>query len=326
MKIMRKICWALLTLGMCVASTGVQAQAGGGKLVTLVVPFAAGGAVDSVARLFASNYETQSGQKMLVQNRPGAGAYIGSAFVAQAAPDGQTLLLSAFAAMHANLFVKDLPIDIGRSLMPIGTVAIGPQFLMGSSSLPVKNLAEFVAYARQNPGKLNAGVISNTTDHLNTLIFLRAAKIDVLTVPYNSGTDGLKALVGGELQLFLSTRNGILAPQIQAGKIIPLAVIGNERSELQSDVATTREQGVPMDTLTALYAVFGPLGLPQAMVTSMNKQIHAAVSGQTMRERLFTQGMLPPKIASSAEDLGARFAKELKDMKDAATQFGIKPQ
>ena len=154
--------------------------------ITLIVPFTPGNSIDSVGRMLSTSYEKQLGQKIVVEYRPGTGTYAGSAYVARSVPDGQTLLINIFDGLDVNVFVKDLEIDLPRSLTPLAVPAVAQQFLLSSATVPARNLAEFVAYARKNPNKLNVASLGNTANWLSTLLFMRTAGIELVHVPYNT--------------------------------------------------------------------------------------------------------------------------------------------
>ena len=307
----------------CVGTSAGIAQQAPQRLSTLVVPSPAGGQIDAVARVLTSNLESRFGQKMIVENRPGAGGYTGAAYVARSVPDGQTLLMYAFAGLHSNVFVKDLPVDVGRTLAPIALLAEGPQFLIASTTVPAKTLPEFVAYAKKNPNKLNAAVIANTSYHLYTLQFLRAAGIELVAIPYNGLP--LRELLAGEVQLLWTSVN-VFEPHIKAGKVVVLAATSAERSELMPEIPTVKEQGINFEALGQNYAVFGPLGLNPEFAGQLNKRIYESMNTAAVREDLVRRGLLPPRRTESPEELSAKFAKEVREVQEAAARFGIKPQ
>lgn len=292
--------------------------------MTIIVPFTPGNALDAVARLLAAGYEQQYGQKTLVENRPGTGTYAGSAYVARSAPDGQTLLMNVFAGLDVSVFVKDLEVDLSKSLTPLAVVAVGPAFLLGSATLPVKNLSEFVAYAKKNPGKLNVASLGNTTDLLNTLSFLRAAGIEMVHVPYNALP--VSALLTGEAHLFWNTV-GAWVPHIKSGKVIALAVVTAERSELLPEVPTIKEQGVDFAAPPAIFCIFGPVGIGNEVKERLNKQLYgAAMRDAAFAEGLKVRGLSLPKKAEGLDQLSAQLAQHATAVRDTAARFGIKAQ
>ncbi len=292
--------------------------------ILLVVPWPPGNNIDGTGRLLASSLESQFGQKVIVENRVGAGGYVGSAYVARSASDGRTLLMNAFGALHANIFVKGLEVDIGRELAPISIPAVSPQFLMGSGTMPVKNLLEFIAFAKKNPKKLNAGVMSNTGDGLRTMMLLQTVGIDVPTIPYNSPP--VPGLITGEVHLFWSSASAFITPHIATGKIVALAVISPERSELLPEIATVKEQGLTFDAPPLTLAVFGPLGMNPELMDQLNKRMYAAMNNPAVAKDLRNRGLFLPKRLEAPGELAVRFSQELKEIKDAAARFGITPQ
>lgn len=313
-----------VALAASIGMSPVCAQQAPLRPITLVVPWVAGNAIDAVGRLLATNLESQFGLKVTVENRVGAGGYVGSAFVARAVPDGRTLLMTGFSALDANVFVKGLEVDIGHALAPIAILAVGPQFLWASGTLPVRNLSEFVAYAKKNPNKLNAGVMSNTGDGLRTMMFLKIAGIDVHAIPYNSPP--IPGLLTGEVHLFWSSASAFIAPHVATGKIVPLAAVTAERSELMPETRTIKEQGINFEAPPFVFAVFGPLGINPELMGQLNKTMYAAMNTPAVAQNLRVRSLLLPKAPETPEELAVKFSQHVKYTRDAAAQFGIKPQ
>ena len=263
---------------------------------------------------------------MIVENRPGAGGYAGSAYVARSTPDGQTLLVNLAASVHATLLGKELSVDVVRALSPLAILGTSPVFLWASGAIPARNLSELVAYARKNPKKLNFATFPNTIDDLLYIPqFLHAAGIDAVRIPYNSMATAVGPLLAGEVHLLWSSVN-VFQPHLKSGKVVVLGVRGAERAEVLPEVPTFKEQGVNFEGSSQNYMVFGPLGLGPELLAQLNKRIYAAMNNPAAREAMLKFGMFLPKAAETPGELAAKFAKEVRETGEAAAQLGIKPK
>lgn len=315
---------SVLALSSCLTSAPVLAQQTAARIITLVVPYAPGGALDYSGRQFAANLEVRTGQRVVVENRAGAGGYTGSEYVARSAPDGSTLLFNSLGVMHFKVFVKGLAVDLPRALVPIAQVARSDFFLMAATSVPARNLKEFLAYAKANPNKLNAGVLGNTSVQLDTVTFLRMAGVEMSIIPYNSVADVIRGMLSGDVHMHFVTLS-VTEPHIKAGKIMPLAAATRERASVLADVPTLREQGIDFEAVAQTYTVLGPISMPPELVSQLNKSINASLQDNPgMKERLLKVGHI--LATASPEELSAKFLREAKQLQDAADRIGLKPQ
>jgi tripartite-type tricarboxylate transporter receptor subunit TctC len=306
-----------------VAATPVPAQNFPDHKLTLIVPVSPGGPTDILARELAEKLRARFGQPIIVENKPGAATYLGGAAVARAAPDGYTLLINGTGGLYTDLFVAGQEFVLSRDLMGVAPIAEAPLAFVVPASLPVRDLREFIAYARANPKKLNMGVFPRTTAPLQAASFLDQNHADLVEIPYSSSAAAIMgALAAGDIQFYL----GVLAtakPFIDSGRIRALAVASEERFFLAPDVSTTREQGFDFQAST-LYVVLAPSGTPPQIVKFLNEQIHAVLDAQDSRETWRKLGFVP--AFATAEELAARIAAERSELTAEAARAGIKPE
>jgi tripartite-type tricarboxylate transporter receptor subunit TctC len=293
LRVARFVFLALLTCSLTLVSRGpAHAQTWPSKTIKLVLPFGAGGPTDVVARLATQILQDGLGQPAIVENRPGAGGATGTRLVAQAEPDGYTLLMGSVATLAAVPAVqKNAGFDPVKSFAPITELTVSGTLMIVPASLPVNSVAEFIAYAKANPGKLNfasAGYGNQT--HLNVELFKMKTGIDIIHVPFKSGGEMLTALLTDQVQLTFSDVSVVL-PLVQAKKVKALAVASQERSPLLPDLPTIIESGVP-DFVTSFWTgVLAPAGTPPAIVNRLNE--------------VLTQGLKSPKVVSTLTQLGS---------------------
>ena len=260
------------------ASTGpsTELRTGSGqawptKPIRLVVNFAAGGATDVIARSMAPRLVEVLGQPVVVDNRVGASGIIGLELVARSAADGYTLLHSSDGPILLNPHLFKMSVDVAKDLAPVAPTARNALFFVVRPGLPVRSLAEFVAYARANPGKLNYGSAGNgTVQHVAAEMLMRAAKIQVTHVPYKGSQAVLVDLLGGQIDFTFDP--GATIPHIKADRVRLLAVPSGTRSPIFPDAPTMIEAGTSVE-LEWLSGVYAPAGTPRAIITRLNREI-----------------------------------------------------
>jgi tripartite-type tricarboxylate transporter receptor subunit TctC len=260
-----------------------HAQAWPEKPIRMVVNFAAGGSTDVIARSMATRLGEALGQPVVVENRVGAGGNIGLVAVARSAPDGYTLLHSSDGPILINPHIFKMEVDVGRDLLPVAPTAGSALFLIAREDIPARNMAEFVAYARANPGKLNYGSAGpGTLQHVAIEMIREAAKFEAVHVPYKGSQAVLVDLLGGRVDFTMDL--GAAIPQIKAGKIRLLAVPGRNRSPIFPETPTLMESGVNVE-LSWISGVYAPAGTPAPIVTRLNREIARIMqSAQTKKE------------------------------------------
>ena len=288
------------------------------KPVTLVVPFAAGGTTDIIGRAIAQKLGEALGQQVLVDNRAGAGGTLGAASVAKAAPDGYTFLLATVAHTMAPGIYKTLPYDFMKELDPIGLVALTPNVLIVNPALPVKTVAELVAYIKANPGKVNYGSAGKgSTEHLSGELFRAMTGTDILHIPYKGGAPMMTDLMAGQIQMAIETSPSA-APHVRSGKVRALAVTTLRRSSAYPGVPTLDEAGVKGYDVTTWYAVVAPRGTPPAIEKRMAAELAKVLKLPDLAKRFEEQGvsagdMTPEQLAGFIRSETAKWTKVARD-------------
>jgi len=282
-----------LTLALMVACPAA-AQDYPLKSVRLVVPYPAGSSSnDIIARRLAEPLSSALGQRVLVENRPGAGGNVGSEYVAKAAPDGYTLLVATNGPQAIAPNVFKLNYDNQKDLTPVAMVANVPYMLMIHPSLPARNVRELIALAKARPGQLLFASSGNAgTPHLCWELFKSMAKIDMVHVPYKGGAPAMMDTIGGQTQMYCS---GLIAgsPQIKAGKLRALGMGTLERSPILPDVPTIAEQGLPGFNVASWFGIMAPANTPGAVVQRLHSEVAKIVGTAEIRKFLISQGAEP---------------------------------
>jgi len=286
---MKRIGFWMLVLTAALA----HAQDYPSRPVRIVVPFAAGGPNDIIARLVGQKLAEALGQQVVVDNRPGAGGNIGTDAVAKAAPDGYTLLSAGPGSLIMNPLMAKVPYDTARDFAPVSLMASAPNVLVVHPSVPAATVRELIALARAQPGRLNyASGGTGSSAHLAPALFAAMAGIDLTHVPYKGTGPGLNDLLGGQVQLAIF---GIppLLPHIKSGRLRALAVTGKRRSSELPDVPTVDEAGVPGYEVSPWYGLLAPAGTPPPIVARLASEVTKIVRAADMREKLAAQGAEP---------------------------------
>jgi tripartite-type tricarboxylate transporter receptor subunit TctC len=284
----RLVVIAALAAGASIA--GAQAQTYPARPVTLVVPIAAGGAVDTAARIFAEKLQERLQQTFVVENRTGAGAMIGTGYVAKAAPDGYTLLLMESSVVLSKWLHKSVPFDITSDFTPIARVATNPLVLFGHPSLAANDVKELIAYSKANPGKLSVATSgAGTPHHLAVLMLNAAAGIDITHVPYRGTTPALNDLLSGQVPLMWSTPVGVMQ-FVEQGKAKTLGVTTPQRVAILPHVATLAENAVPGFDLQAWLGIAAPAGAPPDVVARLSQAIREITEMPEVQRRMAAMG------------------------------------
>lgn len=274
------------------------------KPVRLLLTFAAGGQADILARSVAEKMRPSFGQQIIVEPRPGAGGNLAMEAVAKAPPDGYTLVLGTPAVAINGALYRNLSYDPLRELAPLSMVALGSYVVYASGTLPVSTMAEFIAYARARPGKLNyasVGVGSGT--HLAAVLFTQAAGLEMPHIPYKGIQQAAPELVSGEVHLTFNAL-GPLAQFVQSGRIKIIAVSGAKRSRQLPEVPTVAESGLPGFEAYGWYGLFTTAGTPREVLQKLNAEVVRAVSAPDLSERIEAMNLVP---APQSLDEAARF-------------------
>ena len=269
-----------------------SAEAYPNKAVKIVVPFAPGGAVDTIARVVGQKMSEQMGQPVIVENHPGASANIGAEIVAKAAPDGYTILLGANGlASNMTLFPK-LTFDALRDFAPIGRVGYAPVVLVTPVDSPARSLKDLLAMAKQQPGKLTYASAGNgSSNHLAGEMLKSAAGIDVLHIPYKGGAPALTDLLGGRISYMLLNPVEVL-PHVKSGKLRALAVSNDKRLAILPDVPTMAEAGLPGFEASVWWGLAAPAKTPREIVVRLNAELNKALADPAVSAKLMDLGVV----------------------------------
>jgi tripartite-type tricarboxylate transporter receptor subunit TctC len=317
---MMKAGWrrALLAAVLALLPALAAAQAWPTRPVKIVVPFAAGGATDVVARLLAQKLQEAWGQPVVVEDRAGAGGNIGADAVAKSAPDGYTLLMTSGSIVTANPYMyRDMPFDAARDLVAITNVATGPQVIAVSPTVPAKDLAEFIAYVKANPGRVNFGSAGvGTQTHLAAENFAYTAGLEMTHVPYKGESAALNDLMGSQIQL-VTPNLGAAVGFIRQGKIRALAVTSRERNPALPDVPSASE-ALPGFENSGWFGLMAPTGTPQEVIDKVARDSATILRSEEFKAKLAQQGMLPvgnspADFAAAIREESARWARIIKD-------------
>ena len=280
------------------------------KPVRFVVPYAAGGSGDLLARLLGNKLSSMWGQQVVIDNKPGAGGLIGTEFAARSDPDGYTLYLATDGPLTvAATLNKHVPYDWKRDLAPVSMIAVGYQVLIVSPKLPVRGLQEFMALARQKPGVLNyASIGIGTAPHLAAELFKSVANIDITHVPYRgSSAQAITALIAGDVAMFM-VGTSTAVPHIQSGSVRALAVTSEKRVDSLPDIPTFAEAGLPGVDVSLWFAVLVPGGTPPPIVKKLSADIVRAVADADYKKALEIRGF--EAQSSSPEQLASFLDKD----------------
>ena len=312
-----------LSLALALAAPLAGAQASyPDKPVRLVVPFPPGSATDLAARVVAQQLQAALGQPFVVDNKPGAGGSIAAMDVVRAAPDGHTLLFSSNSAVASNVaLLKSIPYDPTRDFAPVAGIGETTLALMVKPTFPAKNLDEFIAHARKNPGKLSAGYGSSSSQ-ISISMLNKMAGLDTLAVPYKGIPLAVNDVVGGTLDFTFVDLGNAMA-QTKGGLLKPIAVTAEKRNPLVRDWPTLSEVTPGFD-ITAWFAIVGPAGLPRPVVDKLHGATVKALALPEVRDKFAAIGLAPMPMAPDA--LKAFIATEIVKWTRLAREANIQPE
>jgi tripartite-type tricarboxylate transporter receptor subunit TctC len=310
---------------LAAAFTSVQAQDFPTRPITLVIPFAPGGSTTIVGRGVAEKMSTLLGEKIIVDNRPGAGGTVGTRAVAKSEPDGYTLVLgyTGTLAIGPSLY-KNVGYDPRKDFAPIGMIGNAPNSLVVNPSFPAKTLAELIAYAKANPGTVNFGSAgAGTASHITGEYFARAAGITLVHIPYKGTGPALTDLLGGHIPMAFAPIPASHT-NVTAGKLRALAVTSTQRSGLLPDVPTIAESGLPGFDASLYYGLAAPAGTPRPIIDKLNKALRDALASDEVKRQLGNDGTdITP---GSPEDYAALIDKDEKKWAQLVKASGVEPE
>lgn len=298
-------------------ATAAHAQDYPTRPIRLIVPFAPGGTSDLVGRMVGAKIGEGVGQTVVVDNRAGAGATIGTHLAAKAPADGYTLIVSHVGLAFNETLYSNLPYSAVKDLAPIARIGSTPNAVVVKNALPVKTMKEFIALAKKEPGKLDYGSAGvGSTGHLSVALLEYVAGVKFNHVPFKGGGPSMNATVAGQVH-FAIPAFPTAVPHVKAGRIRMLAVTGAKRSPIMPDVPTVAEAAVPGYEYDAWFGIFAPAGTPKAIISRLNQVIVKALEMPDLREQLARAGLDPEP--STPDELGkilradtAKWAKIIK--------------
>jgi tripartite-type tricarboxylate transporter receptor subunit TctC len=320
---LRHIAAACALAGLTAASTAAVAQDFPSRAIKFVVPFTAGSATDTLARVLGQKLNATLGWTVIIENIAGASGQTAASNVARAAPDGHTVFITSNTthAANQNLF-KKLSYDPIADFEPITRLGNITLALAVHPSVPANNVRELVAYGKANPGKLSFGAGSTSARMASEMLKARGG-FDMLHVPYRANPLAVADLLGGQISLVFADVSTTL-PQILAGKVKGLGVSSVQRSPLAPDLPTMTEEGIPNYEMIGWFAAFVPAKTPKPIVEKLNSAIKTAVEDNAVQESLLKAGIEP--LTSTPEELRAYVVSETKKWADVVKAAGIEPE
>jgi tripartite-type tricarboxylate transporter receptor subunit TctC len=322
---LKAVRYALLSVlgGLSIAANSAQAQSWPEKPITFVVPFAAGGGTDAFARPLAAQLDTQLGKRVLIENRAGAGGTVGASVASKAAPDGYTFLMGAAHHTIAPSLYPNLDYDIEKDFVAVALIARPPQVVVvNPDKVAAKTLAEFIAYARANPGKLNYGSAgAGTTHHLAGELFKILTKTNIQHVPYRGAGPAMQDLIAGHVPVVFDGMGSSAGP-IRAGQLRALAVAAPKRVAAFPDLPTAAEAGLPGYEVATWYGLFAPKNSPPAIVERMIKELRTAMQVVAIKEAWERNGSDVPDVSGPA--FATMVSAEVARWRKVVNEAGVK--
>jgi tripartite-type tricarboxylate transporter receptor subunit TctC len=321
----------LLTLCLCLisgagvgAGASAQEQAYPSRPIRIVVPFPPGGSTDALARILGVELAQRLGRPVVVDNRGGAGGNIGTAAVANATPDGHTLLLvSGNFVVNPSVYAS-VPYDPVKTFAPITYIASVPSLLLVNASMPARTLPELIALVKQSPGKMNfASTGIGSFQHLTAELLVREGGLNMTHVPFNGAPPAVTALLGGQVHMLVVTPPSVLG-HIRAGTLRALAVTSAKRNAIAPDVPTFAESGFPGFEADMMQGLLAPSGTPKPIVARLNKEAVAIIHRPDITQKLLDLGFIP--VASSPEEFAKVINVELNKWSTVVKAAGIRAE
>ena len=295
------------------------------KPMRIVVPFPPGGPADVLARTVGDKLQAALGQPVVVDNRPGAGGNIGMELVAKAAPDGHTLVLAPAGNLTVNpSLYRNVPYDVGRDFAPVTVIAAVPNVLVVNAQVPAKDVAELIAYAKANPGKLNfASPGAGSGAHLAGELLKSSAGIEMVHVPFSGIAPAVTAVVAGDVQVMFAGTSSAM-PHVAAGKLRALGVASPKRLASAPALPTLDESGLPGFDVTSWYSIVAPAGTPATAIERLQKEIAKALDAPDVKAKLAGLGAEP--VGNSPSEFAAMIKVESAKWGKIVKEANIRPE
>ena len=316
----RLLVMAIVSMVVGVSTAGAQAWPD--RPIKFLMSAPAGSSIDVLGRAIADKLKDRLGQPVVVENKPAAGGTVATAEVAHSAPDGYTMVLAFNGPLSFAPLLQKLPYDVGKDLAPVIITSSQPNVLAVSATLPVRSIAELVAYAKANPGKLNYASVGNgSSSHLNMELFKSVAGFDAVHVPFNGSPPAVKSTVQNETQMIFAVMQPLQA-QIQAGTLRALAVTTAKRFSLLPDLPSIAESGYPGFEALAWNGVLVAAGTPRTIVARLNTEMNAILKEPEMRQKM--QGFGFDLVGGTPEEFGALISGETAQWAPVIKKVGLK--
>ena len=312
---------ASIAAAIALATAPAMAQGWPDRAVRILVPAPAGSSLDVLARTIGEKLKDKFGATVIVENKPAAGGTVATAEVAKAAPDGHTLLLGFNGPLATGPLVQKVPYDVQKDLAPVVITSSQPNVLAVNAALPIKSVADLVAWSKANPGKLNYASVGNgSSSHLNAELLKAMSGIDAVHVPFNGSPPAVLATVQGETQMMFAVMQPLQA-QVQAGKLRAIAVTTPKRFPLLPDIPAIAESGYPGFEALAWNGLVAPAGTPRPVIDKINAEVNAILKLPDVAQKMNAAGF--DLIGGTPEDFAKLIAAESARWTPVVKRLGI---